>query len=486
MSRARVMAMVAVAVVAASALAGLALVLTRGGGGLLVPRPGVRADPLAFTPGKAAAFERAAAEGLSQVLYAKSPGGVVVAAARTAAYRPLIDRAAAGTGIDPAIVEAIVLLESGGRPDVIAGPDPADAAGLTQILAETGTDFLGMKIDLEQSRLLTAKIAAAARRGDRKAEARLLAARRRIDARFDPAQAIAGTVRYLTTARSTFGRSDLAVVSYHMGIGNLENVLRAYAGAAASASIASLVSSGDLSWARVFFSSSPAGHAAAWRLLGGFGDDSQTYYWRVLAAEQIMRLYRRDPEQLEALAYLHTRAGSAEQVLHPEPVTQRFATPAALLAARSRGTLQPLPDDPATLHYRIGPHLGGLAPELGATAGLYRALRPEALALLLYLAGRVHALAAGAAPLTVTSAVADERYEQLEPGAAAGYSLATTGYSFDILRRYSSAAEAQAFQYELDRLQALDLIAWTRTTTVIHVTVSSRASELVRPLLERG
>src|SRR5262249_4856876 len=51
----------------------------------------LRADPLAFTPGRAAAFERAAAQGLSQVIYTKSPGGILAAAARTASFRPLID-----------------------------------------------------------------------------------------------------------------------------------------------------------------------------------------------------------------------------------------------------------------------------------------------------------------------------------------------------------------------------------------------------------
>ncbi len=489
MSPVRTVAMLAAAAAALAGLAALATVELTGGTApvRLVPRGAVQGDPLAYSNGKAAAFERAAAAGLSQVIYLKSPGGVVAAAARTAAFRPLIERATAGTGIDPNIVEAIVMLESGGRPDVIAGSDPADAAGLTQILAGTATDFLGMHVDLARSRLLTARIAAAQNRGDRAASARLLAQRRRIDARFDPAQALAGTVRYLSTARATLGRDDLAVVSYHMGIGNLENVLRSFAGAAAGAPIRDVVSRNGLTWPEVYFDSSPLEHPAAEQLLAGFGDDSQTYYWRVLAAEQIMRLYRTDPQQLEALAYLHTRGPSAAEVLHPEPTTQRFLTPAAVMLARSGGLLQPLPNDPAALHFRVGPQLGALAPLLGATPALYRALRPEALALLVYLAARVHAIAGSATPLTVTSAVGDEAYDRLRPGgdpAGGGYSLDTTGYSFDVLRRYGSAAEAAAFQYELDRLQALDLIAWTRGSAVIHVTVSSAARELIPATLE--
>jgi hypothetical protein len=268
-----------------------------------------------------------------------------------------------------------------------------------------------------------------------------------------------------------------------MGIGNLENVLRDYARAPADEPIGAIVHDDGLSYARVFFDSSPVDHAAAWQLLTSFGDDSKTYYWRVLAAEEIMRLYRRDPAQLKALAYLHERKASAEEVLQPPPVTVRFLTPRDVERARRDGVLQPLPNEPKLTHFRLDPRLGELAQRLGQRRDLYRALRPEALALLTYLAGEVHAMSRGTTPLIVTSAVRDESYQRLlsesNPEATAGYSLHTTGYAFDLLRRYGSDAEARALQYELDRLQALNLIAWVREPSAIHVTVSSRAAELI-------
>ena len=64
--------------------------------------------------GQERALERSAAFGLADVLYAKSPGGVLVAAERTASFRPLVERAA-GHRYRPEILEAIVFLESGGR-----------------------------------------------------------------------------------------------------------------------------------------------------------------------------------------------------------------------------------------------------------------------------------------------------------------------------------------------------------------------------------
>ena len=488
--RRRLLPAVLLAGLIAGALA--AVIAALGGGGkppLLVPRPDIGSrDPLAFSAREEHALEHSASFGRAHVLYAKSPGGVLVAAERTAAYRPLVESATRGTGVDPDLLEAIVFLESGGRPEVIAGSDPANAAGLTQILAETGRNFLHMHVELAASRTLTRKIAAALHRGDEATVTRLRARRRRVDARFDPARALAGTVHYLSTAQARFGRPDLAVVSYHMGIGNLESVLRDYAGAHDPEPIADVVANGDLSWARIYFDASPTHRAAAWRRLSRLGDDTETYYWRVLAAEEIMRLYRHDRGELERLRLLQTDKSSAEEVLHPPDTTQQFTDPGALEHAWRDRKLQPLPPHPARLYLRVDPHMGELAARLGRQPSLYRGLRPEALALLLYLAGRVHALSGGQAPLIVAGTVRDSTYERLLDAAngrsPATSSTNTTGYSFDIRRRYRSPAQATAFQYELDHLETRGLIAWERTPTTIHVTVATAAKSLVGAILQ--
>ena len=130
--------------------------------------------------------------------------------------------------------------------------------------------------------------------------------------------------------------------------------------------------------------------------------------------------------------------------------------------------------------------MGELSGRLRRSPKTYRGLRPEALALLVYL-GRGATEISGDEPLTLTSTVRDEEYQaQLIRGnreATRGFSLHTTGYAFDLLRRYGSNAQARALQYELDRLQALNLIAWVREPSAIHVTVSSDASELVPAVL---
>jgi hypothetical protein len=472
--RRRLALALAVALVAGIAIG---LVLSGGGPPRLAPGRGPGADPLAYRPSQEATLSRRAAAGLSHVLYAKSPGGAVATAARVARLRPLVERAARTAGADPDMLEAIVFLESAGRPEAVAGGDVAGAAGLTQILAQTATGLLQMHVDLPRSRRLTRLIVRAERRGRLDAAGRLRARRRRVDDRFVPAKALAGTGRYLAFAKGRLGRDDLAVESYHMGVGNLEGALRAYGG-----------ERGKVSYARLYFDSTPLRHARAYGLLASLGDDSSTYLWRILAAREIMRLYRGDRNELARLAALHARKATAEEVLHPIGSTRVYGAPGEIAAARAKGELRSLPGNAKELHLRVDGGMGELAPRLGRRPSLYRALRPEALATLVYVAAGVHEIGGGDGALTVTSTVRDRAYQRrLVRGndqATRAYSLHTTGYSFDVLRRYSSRRQALAFQFMLDRLTALDLIAWAVEPDAIHVTVSSDA-RVLEPLLDR-
>jgi hypothetical protein len=65
------------------------------------------------------------------------------------------------------------------------------------------------------------------------------------------------------------------------------------------------------------------------------------------------------------------------------------------------------------------------------------------------------------------------------------YSLHTTGFALDIRRDYASRSQAVAFEYMLDRLQSLNLLAWVREPAAIHITASGEARELL-PLLEEA
>ncbi|MCW3065785.1 MAG: Lytic transglycosylase catalytic [Solirubrobacterales bacterium] len=410
----------------------LALILRSGGGHhpkpVLLPGPGFKVptdDPFAYSPAREGGLVASAALGEAHILFVRSPGGVVATAGRVARLRPVIDAAGRAGGIDPNTLEGIVFLESAGQPDVVAGNVLSGAAGLTQILAETAVNLLGMHVDLAASRRVARSLTRARAGGHAALVRRLEARRRRVDERFDPAKALAGTVRYLKIAAAKLGRPDLAVVSYHMGIGNLQNVIAAYGG-------------GQPSYAQLYFDSAPDRHPAAWRLLASFGDESSLYYWKILAAERLMAAYRSDPAALRREQTLQTEKASGEDVLHPPTEASSAASDVAL------------PSGPGRLYLRYGARVG--------------AVQPGARAMLVYVAARVHALSHAVTPLTVRRA---------------------SGWTFDVARRYGSPAQAQAFQFVLDRLTAENLIAWVRGPTAIHVTVSSAAAALVprlRPL----
>jgi hypothetical protein len=394
---------------------------------------------------------------------------VVASAKRTEAWRPAIEAAAERHGVDPDTLEAVIFLESAGRPDVIAGPTPESAAGLGQIIPSTATDLLGMSVDLAQSIALTNRISRS--RSPQQTD-RLQAQRAQIDERFDPDAAIEGAAQYLQIAQERFGDPDLAVVSYHMGIGNLESVLSAYGGDDTS----------ELTYTQVFFDSSPESHSEAYELLAGFGDESSLYLWKVLGSKQILKEWRDDADALAAAAELATNKATLEEVFHPPNETVIFEEPDDIADAIDEGELVPLPDDPV-LGWEPDPDIGQFAAELDQSPELYRALKPGALATLTYIGGVVRNLSGSATPIQVTSAVRDRSYQELlianNPQATEEYSLHTTGWSFDVRRDYESGRQARAFQFVLDRLRALAVIDYAVEPGAIHVTVSNLGNQLL-------
>lgn len=429
-------------------------------------RPDVKADADDLTARAEAGF--------ANPLYRMVPGGAVASAARVTRFRPLIEEVAKKHDEDADTLEALVYLESAGRPEAMASNDVAGAAGLTQILAETGTSMLGMKIDVKRSQALTRLI----NKGG-KHEARRRAERVKVDPRFDPRQALEATARYLDFARDQLGgRDDLAVASYHMGVGNLQNALRDYG-------------QGDVPYVELYFGTDPLRTPAATKRLMDLSDDSSSYLWRIGAAAKIMRQYREDRPALEREADLQTRKASSEDLLHPKESTPTFADPAALKQATADGELVTLPRTAMRANgLAIDRAMGELADKLDEPRSRYRALRPGALGGLLAIGAGVQALNGSTEPatlLTVTSTVRDVEYQERLGSeniqATKALSQHTTGWAMDFSRSYRTGAQAQLFQWTLTRLQALNLIAWVREPTAIHLTFSSEATERFAPIL---
>ena len=443
-------------------------------------------DPFAYEPGGEDELLRRARDGLSHVLFEKSPGGVEQSAARVERFSDAIEAAAERHDVEPDTLAALVFLESAGRAEAIAGPSPESAAGLGQILPGTAVDLLGMPVDLERSKRLTRGIERERRRAAAGATARrqqaaaaragrLVAARRRVDARFDPPRALAGSARYLQIAEQRFGREDLAATSYHMGIGNLESVIADYvAPRRARATTRETVEEYELTYPRLFFDSGPLRNPRTFRRLSGLGDDSRTYLFRLEAAREILRLHAEDRSELRRLVALHGAKASAEEVLRPRAESEPYADADALREAYDDEELVALPTSPARLRLSVDPRMGELAPRLDEQATLYRGLRPEALATLLYIAKETRRIA-GRGELEITSAVRDLPYQRLlissNPEATQSYSLHTTGYAIDIARDFASRRQERALTHVLERLRALSVIDWVYEPGAIHLTV---------------
>jgi soluble lytic murein transglycosylase-like protein len=390
-----------------------------------------------------ASLERDAAVGMSRSFF---DGTVFTTAARVAQWRPLVVRAARAAGVDPNVLEAIVWVESSGRADVTN----KSAVGLTQLDPWVARS-VGLHVDVRRAAVLTRRIS----RSWRIAHTRQLRRwRARYDERFAPAKELRASAAYLAHARAVLGRDDLAIEAYHLGIPRLRAAKASY---------------GEL-----FFN-------------GGRVDD---YALKVFAAERILHLYRANRAALAFEAQQQARKSSAEEYLHPLYRTHRFATPGSILRAELHHTLRMIPVQTKATHILIGGALGGEARNLGRSRRLYRALRPAAVDVLLYIGKRVHELSGARKPLILTSAVRDLRYQRVlthvNANAAHSYSLHTTGYAFDIARSYAGNRQARAFQYVLDRLTAANAIAYIREAAAIHIAVAADAPAKLRLLETLG
>jgi hypothetical protein len=463
-ARARRRLRLTLAGVAVAVIVAVVLIVTLGGSGLSGAPPAGNAPETGagglfhYDPSQSAQYIARATAGNGQVLFSKSPGGAITTAKRVAAFAPMIEHAVAGTNVPAGALAGLVFLESAGLPDAAVADNPANAAGLTQILPSTATSLLHMHVDISASRRLLAEIAQTHDATKLRSLQRQL---RADDQRFDPADALAGAVRLLQQSEGMFGgRLDLAVTAYHMGPGNLQQILSDYDGGQA------------VPYVQLYFDTAPDHASSAYKLLSGLGDDSSLYWWRVLGAEQIMRLYRTHRSALRRLQTLETSDAAGGSVLHPPGRVPRYASPSALSAAYTTRGLVRLPRNATALGLAYDASIGAQAGHVGAPRSLYEGLNPVAIKLLIRMAAAVRTLSGGEAPLHVASAVADSKYLSAQ---GVYDPMAQTGFGFQIARRYRSGAQAGAFQAVLDRLQSLNLIAWVPVGSVIEITAASDA-----------
>jgi len=209
----------------------------------------------------------------------------------------LFRSAAAASGMPASILEAIAYLESWGDPKA---ESPAGPRGIMQISAATASS-MGLRIVYSKRyRVSKERVAVKGRRGKRayRVVSRRIPYRVLVrDDRMYPERAIPAAARYLAGMEQKFGGRDWAIFAYHCGQGCvtlMQDITRRARG----------IPKDKMSVARMFFSNSPSWNRDLYEAIQQQmqRDYSPTYWFRVMCAQQLLTLYRRDPEEFAQTA----------------------------------------------------------------------------------------------------------------------------------------------------------------------------------------
>jgi hypothetical protein len=209
----------------------------------------------------------------------------------------LFHQASQESGMPASVIEAIAYLESWGDANA---ESPAGPRGIMQISGATAKD-MGLRMIVTYGTKIThdrVQIPSKNKKPKYKTVTRktsyVVSVR---DERLIPERAIPAAAKYLAGMRQKFGSLDWAIFAYHCGqgcVGEMLDLTRHARG----------VPENDVTVPRMFFAASPAWNRELYQAIQQQmqRDYSPTYYFRVMRAEQLLALYRRDPDDFAALS----------------------------------------------------------------------------------------------------------------------------------------------------------------------------------------
>lgn len=327
----------------------------------------------------------------------------------------------------------------------------------------------------------------------------LVAKRRQVDERYDPARAIMAQTRYLVGLTRRYGGVDWALQAYHGGEAGAARTMRLFnEGVGSRTQLASRGASYGrqgmgrwLPYTEMYQRVSPTGTPAAFSYLFGRSDDHRYYWWKVLMAERALDLYRKDATEFERQwRDLHPGL-NADAVFLREVDQHQFDNDAELTAAYREGRLVRLPAAAAAMGIRTQ-NVAALAPR---STALHKGLRPEAMGALLRLA-RIYRGQGGQQPLTAVSLVQsnayrrlwDVRYPQppLPPSVPKDPEFHSTGYTFD-LAAPARDWDRKVLEYSLGSLYDNLYISWRKENQAgarrYHVVANPKQADTLRTWL---
>lgn len=277
--------------------------------------------------------------------------------------------AAARSGFPAELLEAIAYLESWGDP---RAESPAGPKGIMQISQATARS-MGLTVK-NASRYRVVRERVRVKSNSKKPKYRTV--KRRIpysvlvrDDRLKPERAIPAAANYLAGMERTFGGRDWAIFAYHCGQGcasRMQEVTRASDGIGAD----------QVSVARMFFSGNPARNRALYEAVRQQMDRdySPTYWFRVIRAQQLLALYRRNPVEFSMLAAEYRSEFSGSRAPHRLSVWLKrndlmFRSVADIQSELGRNVLARAFDRPSYFGYALDLPRGGAAEAHRAAIG---------------------------------------------------------------------------------------------------------------------
>jgi len=289
------------------------------------------------------------------------------------------------SGFPASVLQAMAYVESWG---VARAASPAGPRGIMQISEATGRR-MGLRIVYAtRRRVVKTKTAVRNKRGKlvyrtvRRKEAYTVLVR---DDRLRPDKAIHAAAMYLAGMEQRYGGRDWAIWAYHCGEGCVADF---------RAMMKNIKALDDppASVAKVFFSCSPVWNRELCEAIHAQMDRdySPTYWFRVMRAEQLLRMYRDDAREFRDLAEEYENAAAPAHRapdrlsawLKPQDLI--YQTGDSIRNQEGR-KLVDAPDDPEFFGYRVDGQalpkalpstIGTLAYIAFETRRLYEALRP--------------------------------------------------------------------------------------------------------------
>src|SRR3954453_7196604 len=201
------------------------------------------------------------------------------------------------TGVPATLIEAIAYLESWGDPNA---QSPAGPKGIMQISGATART-MGLRVSMATRYRITKDRVLISGKG-KKARYKTITHRTPYvvttrDERLMPDRAIPAAARYFAGMEQKFGGRDWAIFAYHCGQGCVAEMMDLTRRARG-------IPKDELTVPRMFFSNNPAWNRELYQaiLQQMQRDWAPTYYFRIRRAEELLALYRRDPEAFTKLS----------------------------------------------------------------------------------------------------------------------------------------------------------------------------------------